>query len=171
MNEIHTEKTDRPIFKASGETEKLIQRLKNSTPGEVITWAEMHLVTGIPELDKPKLRSALTTARRHLLNEDQACFAAVLSVGIKRLPAGEVVAQESTTAVKVRRTVKASMRRLSTVNPESLPPQQATQHRMTSAALGAIALCVKPSSLSKVQQATIMNGAIDSKAALELFTK
>ena len=165
--DIESTITDRPIFKASAETEKLIHALKKMQADEVITWMQMHEITECQ--NRQKVRACLVTARKHLLNEDQACFAAVMGVGIKRLRADGVVEQEGTTANKVRRTVHASMRRLSTVNPEDLEPQSASRHRMTSAALGAISLCVKPSSISKLKQATIGNGKIDGRGALALF--
>lgn len=169
MQPIETEITDRPIFKPSAETERIINRLKKMEAGDILTWIEMHEVSQLK--DRDKLRGCIVTARKHLLSEDQACFAAVRGVGLKRLPAGEVVEQEGTTASKVRRTVKASLRRLSTVNPDQLPQQGAQQHRMTSAALGAIALCVKPSNLDKVKQVTLGNGRIDGAGALALFQK
>ena len=169
MQNIDTELTDRPIFKPSAETERIINRLKKMEAGDILTWMEMHEVAKVKERDK--LRGCLATARKHLLSEDQACFAAIKGVGLKRLPPGEVVEQEGTTASKVRRTVKASLRRLSTVNPDDLPQQGAQQHRMTSASLGAIALCVKPSNLDKVKQVFLGNGRIDGSGALALFQK
>jgi len=169
MQTIETEQTDRPIFKPSAETERIINRFKKALPSDIITWMEMHEITALK--DKQKLRACVMTARKHLLSEDQACFAAVRGVGMKRLPPEEVVEQEGTTATKVRRTVKASLRRLSTVNPDDLPQQGAQHHRMTSAALGAIALCVKPSNLDKVKQVTLGNGRVDGSGALALFQK
>jgi hypothetical protein len=165
--DIESHITDRPIFKASAETEKLIQALKKLEIDATLTWMQMHEITGCKH--RTKLRGCLATARKHLLNEDQACFAAVMGIGLKRLRSEGVIEQESTTASKVRRTVHLSMRRLSTVNPEGLEPQLASKHRMTSAALGAISLCVKPSSISKLKQATLSNGQIDGKGALALF--
>jgi hypothetical protein len=169
MQNIDTEITDRPIFKPSAETEKLINRLKKMEACEILTWMEMHEVAGLA--DRAKLRGCLVTARKHLLSEDQACFAAIKGIGLKRLPPGEVVDQEGTTASKVRRTVKASLRRLSTVNPDELPQQGAQQHRITSASLGAIALCVKPSNIDKVKQVFLGNGRVDGSGALALFQK
>lgn len=176
MQTIETEQTDRPIFKPSAETERIIELLKRCKPNDVVTWADLREYSRMIETsdhyaDKQKLRACLSTARKHLLTEDQACFAAVRGIGIKRLPPGDVVEQEGTTANRVRRVVRASMRRLSTVKPETLEPAALPQYRMTSAALGAIALCVKASSLAEVKQVTMGGREIDGKAALALFAK
>ncbi len=171
MKTNELEMTTAPVFKASAETERVINRLKATRPGEVVTWLELHELTGYDEDERSHVRACLNTARKHLLSEDQACFAAIVGVGIKHLEPGEVVEQESTTTIRVRRSVKASLRRLSTVDPADLPPQSAQHYRMASAALGAIALCVKPASLDKLKQVTLGSAAIDDKKVLALFGK
>jgi hypothetical protein len=167
MQTIHTEQTNRPIFKPTAETEAIIAKLKATPVGGVLTWLDMQSVC--PDMDK--LRGCLQTARKHLLNEEQAVFAAVRGVGMKRLNPFEVISQESTTHVKVRRAVKSSLRRLSTVDPSTLPQQEGQAHRITSACLGAIALCVKPSSVDKVKQLANGTSTIDGKGVLALFSK
>lgn len=166
---MQTELTNRPIFKASEETERLINLFRAMQPGQVVTWLEMQDAAKLD--DRAKLRACISTARKHLLNDDQRCLAAVRGIGLKMLNHSEIVTQEGTTTRKVRRAVKASMRRLSTVKPDDLGQQEAAQYRMTSAALGAIALCVKPSSLDKVRQITLGNGQVDGKGVLALFGK
>lgn len=168
MSTIEAQVSNRPIFKPSAETEKLLARMRTMEVGDVLTYEDMRETAGV---DCQAERTHLQTARRHLLNEDQRVFANVRCVGIKRLDDAEIVEQESTTAIKVRRTVRGSMRRLSTVNPEKLPPLEAQRYRTTSASLGAIALCVTPASLGKVQQLVIKNGQADAKSTLALFGK
>jgi hypothetical protein len=169
MNTIETEISKRPVFKPSAETEKVINHMRQTQVGEVITWQTLHALASTA--NRQKLTGCLTTARKHLLNEDKAVFAAVRGVGLKRLDNVEVVQQEGTTAIKVRRAVSKSMRRLSTVDPEGLDNGSKLQYRATSAALGAIHLCVKPSTLGKVKQLVIDNGKIEAGNVLDLFRK
>lgn len=168
MQTIDTQVSTRPIFKPSAETEKLIVRMREMEVGEVLTYDQMRAATGV---DCQKDRTHIQTARRHLLNEDQRVFSAVRCVGIKRLNDVEIVEQEGTTTIKIRRTVRGSLRRLATVNPDKLPPLEAQRYRVASAGLGAIALCVTPSSIGKITQVVIANGKTDDRSTLALFTK
>jgi hypothetical protein len=156
---------ERPLFKPTAETEAIISKLKATPVGGVLTWLEMQSVCH----DMTRLRGCLQTARKHLLDENQAVFAAVRGIGVKRLNPSEVITQEGTTHVKIRRTVKSSLRRLSTVDPSELPKEERQSHTITAACLGAIALCVKPSSVDKVKQIANGNTNIDGKGALALF--
>jgi hypothetical protein len=169
MNTIETEITNRPVFKPSQETERVINALKAVDIGGLATWSSLKALAGTAS--DQKFKGCIITARKHLLNEDKAVFAAIRGIGLKRLDNIEVVQQEGTTAIKVRRAVSKSLRRLSTVDPENLDSGSKTQYRATSAALGAIGLCVKPSTLGKVRQLAIDNGKVEANNVLELFRK
>jgi hypothetical protein len=167
---MNTETTisNRPMFKPSAETERLITALRQMGVNDVITYEEMRAVTGT---DCQAERGHIVTARKHLLADDQRVFATIPRIGLKRLNDGDIVEQEGTTSIKVRRVVRGSMKRLATVNPESLHPLEAQRYRATSASLGAIALCVTPANIAKVTQVAINNGSADAKSTLSLFAK
>jgi len=163
---MNTELTNRPSFLTSKETEAAQALLSKASIGDVITWEQLSAAMQCNAQDH---RACVETARKTLITESQMIFGSVRSIGLKRLNDSEVVTQEQATPAKVRRKVKASMRRLATVNPAELPEADRQQYTFTSSALGAIALCVKPSSLAKVQQSTLTNGKLDPVKTLELF--
>jgi len=159
--------TNRPCFKAGKETEAATALLMNLEIGQVATWEQLSAVMGVCATDH---RSSVATARKTLLNEHQMVFASVPGVGFQRLDDSAIVENEQSTTGKVRRTIRNSLRRLSTVKPEALSPEQKMRHGITAATLGAVALCVRPSSISKVQQRLTGGGEVDSASVLKLFS-
>lgn len=117
-----------------------------------------------------KITVRLNAARKSLLDEQRA-FSCVMGIGLKRLNDSEIVEQERSTIGTVRRTVKRSMRRLSVVNYDTLPPADQTVHRVTSATLGAIGLCVSKPSQLKLEQKARKSDALQVGEALKLFSK
>lgn len=108
-----------PSFRRSAEAEALIKRMTEAAEGEVITFLEMHEITGIPPAGRMRLRGVMETARRQALKEGRV-FGAVGGVGIKLLAPAEVVDCESATIGHTHRRMKRSGRKLATVDAKRL---------------------------------------------------
>jgi hypothetical protein len=159
--------TNRPIFIASEETKQVQAALAKLAIGECITWNEL---CSVAKGNIKKARGCLSTARVALV-KDGMVYASVRGIGYKRLDDSEIVQNEGMTTGRIKRTVKRSLQRLTTVKPDNLTPIQRTDYSVTSATLGALALCSDNKFRSSVTQTVISNGSTDAASSLRLFCK
>lgn len=156
-----------PNFKISADAIALANRLRQLQIGEVITYEEMNRLIS-PSNTQGRGRQSLYSARKILLAE-QAVFGCITGVGLKRLNDLEIVEKEHCTIRSVRKTVKKSMRRLSVVNYDQLPPSEKTTHRLTSATLGALVLCTGRPAQLQLEQKARSSEQLQIGDALQLF--
>ena len=78
-----------PAFKRSIDTQTVVDRLRASEIGDLVTYASISEALGRDVTNGA--RSVLQSARRIVLNEDQMVFGVVTRVGLKRLSDVEIV--------------------------------------------------------------------------------
>jgi len=100
--------TDKPDFQISAQTTALIERLRECSIGETITYAS--LSDSIGE-DVQRKRHYLTSALKSLL-DDGVIFGTVTGKGIKRLEAAELPAIGDKSILHIRRTARRTRKRL-----------------------------------------------------------
>lgn len=162
-------KTD-SISKPSSDAAALADFLKALAIGEVATYDQLNAV--LPSGDvRHECRPAIYKARKTLLDEYQMVFSTVVKVGIKRLADVEVIAQERGHVRRLHKSAKKSMRRLSTVDFQSLDESSKGTHRLVSATLGAVALCSSGPSQLKLEAKLKTGQALEVGETLRLFAK
>jgi hypothetical protein len=115
-----------PNFKMAADTRFLRQKLEAVAAGGVISYADLEAAVS-KKLDK--IRPALASARRSLLNEDNIVFDVVRGVGLKRLNDVEIVDASQGDVNRIRRTARKSIRKLAAIDDYSkLPPKQQLDH-------------------------------------------
>ncbi len=145
----------RPIFVASIDTQEIARRLRLTTIGELVTYAELDKL-----INRSSRRHGLFTARRELLNEC-IVFAAVANEGVRRLPDEEIVQTGRSVIRKVNRASKRGMRVLSTVNYDQLATPMQLLHNASMTVLALTAATSGADSVRKIEA-----GVKDSSAAL-----
>jgi len=158
----------RPIFLASEETKQIQAKLESLQVGEIATWQQLAELTGG---SSDKVRASLITARHTLLKEKQMVFCSVRGVGYKRINDSEILQNEGMTSGRIKRAVKRSLKRLAVIKPDTLEPQDKTTYAVTSATLGALALCAGSKFENSVKQRVLGNGSSDPAESLKLFLK
>lgn len=140
--------TARPDFKQSAETEALVRRLAQVKDDALVTYAELSKAAG---MDVTLDRSALQSARRHMLNEHNVYFGTVYKEGIKRLDPGERVAAGSKMFRHIRRYARRGMRILSPDNSETLPPELRFRQFAYQGAMAVLSATAKPKKLERIE--------------------
>jgi len=119
MSEV---KTKKPLFHISYEATQLIEVLRSAEVGELITYERMNKkIAGDVQRSH---RSALNTARRHLLREDQAHFGTVIGVGIKRLNEHEATQSLDLDVSKIRSGARRVNTKTQLINIAPLTPSE-----------------------------------------------
>lgn len=114
-----------PIPAMSADTRTLIDHLRSLAVGEIATYADLSKAIA---KDVRARRHSLHSAMRHLLREGKV-FAAVMSVGIKRLNDQEIVAVGDEGLRRMRKMASRISRKLSCVTDfDALPEKQRHRH-------------------------------------------
>jgi hypothetical protein len=136
---------ERPIFKASAETQAIAKLLSTAEIGKTITYQEIIKAAGgdVKQGLEPTLRSKITTARRMLLRHDQIVFHPILGLGLQRSAETDVIVDTRRKVVGIRRRTSRVSRELATVKHiDTLPGDKKQELLVLQAQIGAIKLSV-----------------------------
>lgn len=160
-----------PAFKRSIDTQTVVDRLRASEIGDLVTYASISEALGRDVTNGA--RSVLQSARRIVLNEDQMVFGVVTRVGLKRLSDVEIVDAAHSSVRHVNRTAKRSARKLACVQRFSeLPADKKLLHQTHMTLFSAIGAITKESGVKKLEGAVNTAGdALPLGKTLEAFKK
>jgi hypothetical protein len=111
------------IPEISIDTRAIYERLVRLKPGEMVEYAELNKLIGRDV--QSKARHNLTSAMRRALHADRIVTESVPNIGIKRLTDSEVVATSGHNGrSRIRRIANRTVRKLTSVDFDQLPPDQ-----------------------------------------------
>lgn len=108
-------------------------------PGDVLSYEDMALVTGMDFNDEPqlkKIKMAARTASQHLLHEHGRVFEPVRGFGFEECVARQVVKISQTHQGRAVDEIERAAAKLNTVNPEELDYQERTTLEASKLLLG-----------------------------------
>lgn len=139
---------DRPTFQLSIEAQEIIRRLERCSVGDTVTYEELNeIVTGDVRAED---RSALNTARRHMLR-DGKCFGTIPKVGIKYLNAVETSETGTEALHRVSRAARRAIQRVDAADYDSLTPSQRVSHDARKCALAVMAIASQPKKIIQLE--------------------
>lgn len=144
-----------PIFVAGIDAQEIAKRLRATSVGELVTYAELDALIG-----RDCRTHGLATARKELLAE-RIVFSAVAKEGVKRLSPPEIVDAGRATVRKVNRASKRGIRTLAAADFDSLTTQQQMSHNAAMTVLALTASSTSADSIKRIERAVDQ-----SKAAL-----
>ena len=147
--------TSKANFEVSLETRLLTDALLDAPVGEVVTFAALSEKVGYDTHGgDPRLQSAL----RRAFSMQDAVFSSVRGVGYKRLNDDEKITSVATARDRARRASKREMRKLATVEFDSLSPEMKVRHNAEMTMMNALHLFGKDSSVAKIETAVKASG-------------
>ena len=149
----------RTIGEKSADTAIIESLLRQTPEGDVLTYDEMSIALGrdVREFCKGNLYSA----RRILLNSDGIATDAVRGEGVKRLTSDGVLGVAKSDCSRVRRASNTTLRKLGTVDFETLVDSNKSEHIALSAQMGAVAMFTKTQT-----RKVILNKSTNSQLAI-----
>jgi len=158
------------IAEMSIETSLLVERLKQSAVGDVVTYAEMSTLVG--RNVQGDGYSAMASARRICQREERMVFEVIRNEGLKRLNDSGIVATGGVNLKRLGRQARRGVKTLACVTDfDALPPDQQVEHNMTMSMLGALAQMVKPKQQEKLRLAVAnAQQRLPLTKTLEMFT-
>jgi hypothetical protein len=134
-------KIDKAMFEVSFATSQLVEMLRKTKPGDVITYKAMSEMVGFPVQEK---RGNLDTARRILIREYGMSFDPIRTVGLRRMEAGEIAPKVKNSQRRVHRIAKKNMQMLSKcVVYEKLTGEEQLEHNTAVSLTGALILATR----------------------------
>jgi hypothetical protein len=161
---------DQLMFQMSADTRFLVQRLSKASVGDLITYEDLSREVGKAVSGS---FSALTSARRALLRDQQRVFDVVTGKGLKRLNDIEIVATGERTSQRIRRTARRGVRTLTAVADfSSLPREYQMRHTAAVSIFGVIAEMSTHNGIAKVEKiAENMAAPLPIAQTLAAFTR
>jgi len=156
--ELVEARSGRPLFTLSIEAQRLIDALRKTSIGEVVSYQRLNDITGD---DVQQHRSALATARRRLMSE-HIHFGTIRGEGIKRLGVEEAIDSGQHDIKRTQRSATRVKRKLSCIDYKT--PEQ----RQRGAALQTIARIQEAVAKSKSQKILTLKCATDDDKLLSL---
>lgn len=147
-----------PSFRRSPETEILIAELEKLEVGAQVTYHDMHQSTGLPEEQAARLRSCLTTARKHLQKEKRMVFAPVNGVGIKRLDDEGIVSSGKVLVQRANRMLRRGLDRTLCAKVSGLGVEARREYNVVTGTLAALSHVSDRSTQTKAQQLAASRG-------------
>jgi len=138
------------IHEKSADTKILESVLAETTVGDLVTYEALSKAIGrdVRVFALPSLRSA----RHGLLKSKNMVFGCEANVGYRRLDDSQIVDSAEQDRVKMKRAANRSIKKLSVVDFDRLPPEKKKQHTVASAQMGAIALFSSKSTTKKITE-------------------
>lgn len=137
------------IREKSADTSILENRLRNTSPGDVIPYAELSTILGRDV--REFCRGNLNTARKNLVGE-KIHFDVISGEGLKRLDGVGAVDSAGSYIGKAKRAAGKGIKILQNVEFENLPPESRRSHLAKSAQLGAIKLFGSNLAAKKIEE-------------------
>jgi len=139
------------LYEKSVDTKVLEQVLAEANVGQMVTYEELSKAIGrdVRQFALPSLRSA----RHGLLKSKNMVFGVEAGVGYRRLDDSQIVDSTVSDRAKMKRAANRSIKKLSVVNFDALPPEKKRQHTVASAQMGAIAMFSGKSATKKIETA------------------
>lgn len=134
----------------SADTSIIENRMRNTNPGDTVTYKELSVMLGRDAIEH--CRSNIATARRSLIKES-IFFDCVTNEGYRRLDADEAVAAAEHYRTRVRKAARRGLEHLANVPFDTLTEESKRKHLTASAQLGAIDLFSSSKSSKKIEQA------------------
>lgn len=119
MNEIpHSEDDKRGMFELAFETKVIIEMLKNTRDGEMVSYK--HMLEKTARYSVNAIRGNIQTARKSL-QEDGYLFDTVFGLGLRRMSDEEIATSWEKRRKQIKKTAERSIKETSTVRkPEAL---------------------------------------------------
>ena len=137
------------IFQISADAKVLASVLKETAPGEVVTYERLSASIG-RDVQKDA-RGVLQTARRSVLNENRMVFEAVIDVGLMRLKDEQIVGIGDKSRDHIRRTARKTVKSLFCVNYDQLSREQQVKHNTSLSMMGVIGELATNRSAAKLE--------------------
>lgn len=119
------DENERPIFKASWESQTIEKSLLSLEVGDVRPYEELSALVG---RDVTTIRHAIESARRRIMRDHSRVFSVLRGVGLKRLSDGETVDESGAIAKRGRNSNRKAMKVLDTVTFENLPEEKKPEY-------------------------------------------
>jgi hypothetical protein len=145
--------SETPMFEMSPNTRLIRQRLRAMEIGELITYTDLGAIISKP-VDGATgcLRSAIDS----LLRKEQMVFAAVRSVGMKRLNDTDIVSASDADVSSIRRKAKKAVRKLTSVKDyNAMPGPSRLAHTARVSVLAAMVDMSTDRSIEKIEKAAV----------------
>jgi hypothetical protein len=151
----------------SADTSILENRLRQTQPGDVVTYEELSKVLGRDV--KAYCLGYLHTARHALLKES-IVFDCVRKVGLRRLAAGEVVSVADSHRQKASRATRRGAEHLAYIQSDSLTDEEKKRYMVLSTQLSTMALMASSKASKKIEGIiTDPSRQISTAETLKLF--
>lgn len=125
-----------PIFVASVDAVKLAEVLASTEVNQIVKYTYLTEVIGRDVLQN---RSLMETAKAIVQRENGFVFAAVRSVGLKRLQSEDIVDLGDNARARIRRVASTTTKKLKCVQYDAMPREKQIKHNTTLSMLGVIA--------------------------------
>lgn len=142
------------IEKIGIDAQVIIDRLKNTEYGEVVSYSELCEMIGrkMKELPGP-----LGTARNRLMRDSSMVFGVVRGIGLKRLNDAEKIGFASANIDRVRRSANRGITVLQSINVDNLEKVDVSKLNLTYSHLGVLAYVSSGKARDKIEQKVIAN--------------
>lgn len=154
------------IQSKSADTLTIEHRLRNTQPGDVVTYEELSTLLGRDV--REYCRSNVATARKSLIH-DSIYFDTVENEGFRRLNNEEACAAASFYTKRLRRTARRGLTHLQHVKFDELSDDSKKKHLATSAQLGAIHLFSGNNATKRIESKVSGSMPIPIGETLKLF--
>lgn len=154
------------IREKSADTSILENRLRNTSPGDVIPYTELSTILGRDV--REFCRGNLATARKTLV-EEKIHFDVIFGEGLKRLDGDGAVNAGGSFVGKARRAASKGMKILQNIEFDELSPESRKSHLTKSAQLGAIKLFGSSKSSKKIESKVTGDSPLAIGETLKLF--
>jgi hypothetical protein len=153
------------------QSELIIEYMRKMRPGELVSYRELHNLTGINDL--PRLRSYIYTATRVLFREANMRFGCRRGVGYVRLDESEKNAEVSGEIVGIRRQTRRAGRLHRAVAFNTLDAVGKLTHVTNAAQLAEIKKAASRARRNKIADAASSNKTVEAviDSTLELFRR
>ena len=134
----------------SADGQELAKRLVEVQPGEMILYGELSDL--ITRNVRKEARSALSSARKYALRDDQAVFECVRGIGLKRLSDSEIARIGDAHLRRIHNTSRRGITKLSAVrNFATLAQAEQTRHNTAMSLLGVFYEISKARSIKRIE--------------------
>lgn len=147
-------------FQLGVDTKAIVEHLILTTVGQQIPYIELSQLIG-HDIQQPKYRSCLSSARRILVKEHNMVFGTIRNVGIQRLADTEIVREGDLGIKKVRRSCRRTAGKVICANYNTLSQDDKNKHNLSLSVLGAI------THVTSIKEQRKIGNAV-SKAASEI---
>lgn len=137
------------IQEMHSDTRLLIAQLQKVTEGEIVTYEALSQMIGRDV--RKSAYGCLGTAKKVLQRDYGIIFGVVVNEGLKRLPPALVVADSERAVKHIRKTARAGVQKLATVDLSRLTPEEKTNFNVRASHLGVFVAMTESNAVKKLE--------------------